>query len=210
MIYYEELRSSLIADARQNRSSHANKKRRQEEAPVDEPQETPMTTKKITSLIKDLWSDDKRVIARALYKLASIGFGGFGDDSPYENEVQMRVLGVHTALIQVLQKHVGCLLIQEKGMAALGSLSMLRETQNLLGDIGCVEVILASMVKYPDSVQVQLYGCFAIENLVAGLKCNNAECFMESGGIAVIRAARKAHPNCEELQDHSSYLLCTM
>jgi hypothetical protein len=202
---YAELRSFLIADARQNRSSLANKKRRQEQA-ADETTDAPMTTDRITNLIKDLWSDDKRVIQRALYKLANIGFK---DDSPYENELKMRVLGVHTAVFQVLQKHVGCLKIQEKGMAALGSLSMLRQTQKLLGDIGCVEVILASMEKYPYSERVQDYGCFAIERLVEGLECN-AECVMDPGGIAVVRAAMKAHPNCEELQDHGCCLLSTM
>jgi hypothetical protein len=173
----------------------------------DEAPETPLTTERIMNLLDDLWSDDKCVIERALYEIADIGFR---DASPsYEYEDKIRMLGGHTAVFQVLKKHVDCLGIQEQGMRALGNLSMLLPTTTLLGEIGFVEVILASMEKYPKIETVQQYGISVIGNLVDGMKCN-AERFEKSGGIAVVIAAMKAHRKSEVLQNDCCVALYRM
>jgi hypothetical protein len=128
------------------------------------------------------------------------------DYSPHQKEVKMRGLGVHITVFQVLQKHIGCLGIQKEGIRALGNSSHLIETKKLLGDIGFVEFILSRMEKYPDNEYVQQYGCTAIGNLVNGAKCN-AERVKKSGGIAVVVAAMKAHPNTEALQNVGCFVL---
>jgi hypothetical protein len=217
-------------------SSNGAKKRRQEEAPDtpagtgtgtgpaakvarlasteeetieqdgDETPDAPLTKENIMNLLKDLWSDDKCVILRALIKIGDIGTK---DISPYENEGKIRGLGGHTVVFQVLEKHVGCFEIQKLGMRALGNLSHLLPTKKLLGDIGCVEVILARMEKYPDSERVQLVGCFVIRKLVFKSK-DNAKGVEKCGGIAVVIAAMRAHPNCKELQNHGCMALSYM
>jgi hypothetical protein len=169
--------------------------------------DAPLTTEKIMNLLKDLWSDDKCVIERALKEIASIGFRDHA--SRYENEDKMRVLGGHTAVFQLLQKHVDCLEIQDEGMCALGNLSLSMPTKKLLGEIGCVEVILATMEKYLDSERVQHLGCYVIGRLVDSME-GNAERVEKYGGIAVVIAAMKAHPNSEELQNHGCIALLYM
>ena len=166
----------------------------------DETQETSLTTGQIMDLLKDLWSDDKSAIVRALTEIADIGLR---NASP---EVKIRVLGGHTAVFQVVQKYVGCLEIQKEGMRALGNFCRLKPTKTNLGEIGCVEVILASMEQYPDSECVQRHGCLVIGNLVRGIK-DNAERVEQSGGISVIIAAMKARPNSEKLQSLGCWAL---
>jgi hypothetical protein len=119
------------------------------------------------------------------------------------------VLGVQIAVFQLLQKHIGCPNIQKEGMRALGNFSHLMPTKKLLGEIGCVEVILATMENYPDSERVQLLGCYVIGRLVDNTRFN-AERVEKSGGIAVIIAGMKAHPNCEELQNDGCIALSNM
>jgi hypothetical protein len=172
----------------------------------DDTPDTPLTTEKIMSIIKHLWCDDVGLVQWALREIANIGLR---DAAPHENELEMRVLGVHSAVFQVLHKHDGCLAIQEEAMRALGNLSHLLETRKLLGDIGCVEVILASMEKYPDSESVQEYGCFLIAQLVDRTKYN-AERVKKYGGIAVVIAAMKAHPNSKEVQEDGCIGLSNM
>jgi hypothetical protein len=172
----------------------------EEETKGQEGDETPVmplpNTEQIMNLIKDLWSDDTCVIERALKQIADFGLR---DTWPFENELKMRVLGVHSAVLQVLQKHAGYLEIQSQGIRALGNLANLMPTTKLLGDIGCVEFILARMEQHPDSVRVQERGCNAIGKLVDGTK-DNAERVKKYGGIALLIAAMKAHPNREVLQ----------
>jgi hypothetical protein len=177
-----------------------------EQAGDETPESPPLTTEMIMRLLKDLWSDDKCVIFSALTKIIDIGTS---DDPPYENEVKMRVLGVHTAVFQVLHKHIGCRQIQEQGMHALGNLCMLFPTQKLLGEIGCVEVILAMMGKYQGSLTVQGFGCYVIGKLIHRMK-GNAERVEKSGGIVLVIAAMKAHPNCQVLQGICCILLSCM
>jgi hypothetical protein len=218
------------------RSSRANKKRRQEEAdtpdgtgtgtgpaakvarlasaeketPEQEGDATPvapLTTEEIMNLLKDLWSDDKCVIERALKEIADIGLNVA---TCKENEVNIRMLGGHTAVFQLLQKHAGCLEIQEEGMRALGNLCLLLPTKKLLGDIGCVEVILATMENNPDSEYIQRYGCFIIAKLLFYRTKGHVERVEKSGGIALVIAGMKAHPNCEELQSYGCNVLLNM
>jgi hypothetical protein len=220
------------------RSSRANKKRRQEEAdtpdgtgtgtgtgpaakisrlasaeketPEQEGDATPvapLTTEEIMNLLKGLWSDDKCVIKRALKKIADIGCNVA---TANENEVNIRMLGGHTTVFHVLQKHVGCFEIQEQGMRALGNLSLLLPTKKLLGDIGCVEVILATMKKYPDCERLQCFGCYVIGRLVFSMKCNAERVEKSAGGIAVVIAAMKAYPNKKELQKFGCIALSNM
>jgi hypothetical protein len=92
-------------------------------------------------LLEDLWSDDKSAIVRTLTEIANVGPCA----SHAENELKMRVLGGHTAVFQVLQRPIGCLEIQGEGIRALGNCCCLKPTKKLLGDIGCVKVILARM-----------------------------------------------------------------
>jgi len=72
-------------------------------------------------------------------------------------------------------------------------------TKKLLGDIGCVEVILARMETHPHSMRIQLLGCLAIGKIVYRMK-DNAERVQKSGGVALIIAAMKTHPNSEIVQ----------
>jgi hypothetical protein len=154
-------------------------------------------------LLKELiWSDDKCVIKGSLMEIAEIGRGfnySGGIDLREENEVKIRVLGVHTVIFEVLQKHVGCLEIQREGIRALANFSRLKPTKKLLGDIGCVEVIIVRMEKYPASEILQFLGCVIVGILVKTLK-GNAERVEQSGGIAVVIVAMKAHRNSELLQ----------
>jgi hypothetical protein len=177
------------------RLANANEEAKAQEG--DETPETSLTTEKIMDLLKDLWSDDKCVIQRALTEIADVGVR---DSPPYENEKNIRELGGHTAIFQVFQKLVSCLEIQTEGMRALGNFSSLVPTQKLLGDIGCVEVILARMEKYPDSERAQRLGCSCIGNLVHRMK-GNAERVEKSGGIVLVIAAMKVHPNSKSVQD---------
>jgi hypothetical protein len=169
----------------------------------DKTPETPLTTVNIMDLLKGLWSDDTRAIETALTEIgnlcSSINYSGRKDSSE-ENELKIRVLGGHTSVFQVLQKHIGCQGIQELGIRALVNFSRFTLAQKLLGAIGCVELILARMNKYQDSAIVQLVGCSAIGNLVRGRMKGNAERVEKSGGIVVVVAAMKAHPNIELLQ----------
>jgi hypothetical protein len=174
----------------------------------DETPETQLTTERIMNLLKDLWSDDIGVITRALTKIGDIGTNR--DASPYENEGKICGLGGHTVVFQVLEKHVGCLKIQVEGMRALAHLSHLMPTKQLLGDIGCVEVILARMEKYPDSWNVQALGCYVIGRLVKKRMKANAERVEKSGGIAAVIAAMKADPNSRALQYYGCMALSDM
>jgi hypothetical protein len=94
-------------------------------------------------------------------------------------------------------------------MRVLGLFSCFMLTKKLLGDIGYVEVILARMEQYPDSCLVQKRGCLNINNLVKGMKVN-AERVEKSGGIALVIAAMKAHPNLKGLQEHGCCVLSRM
>jgi hypothetical protein len=172
----------------------------------DETPETLLTTEKIMDLLKDLWSNDECVIEKALEAIADVASSVASSD---ENEEKMRVLGGHTAVFQILQKYVGCLGIQEEGMRALGNFSYLVPTKKLLGDIGCVEVILARMEKYPDLETVQWSGCLTIANLVCGVK-HNAERVEKSGGIAVVIAAMKAQLDNKLVQIMGFHALSNM
>jgi hypothetical protein len=167
---------------------------------------TPLTTEEIMDLLKDLWSDDKCVIIRALSDIANLGVR---DPGSKENETKMRVLGVHTAVFQVIQKHVGCPRIQVEGMRALGNITFFTPTKELLGDIGYVEVVLARMGQHPDSLVVQLLGCSNIRSLVRGMKVN-AERVEKSSGIALVIVVMKAHPNIDTLQKHGCAALSRM
>jgi hypothetical protein len=173
----------------------------------DATSDTSLTTEKITNLIKDLWRDDENVIVKTLNEIADIGLRDASPD--YKNELEMRELGVHSAVFQVLQKHIGCLEIQEEAIRALGNLSFLIPTNKLLGKIGCVEVILARMEKYRDSESVQEYGCFLISKLVNGAK-DNAEHVEKSGGIATVIAAMKAYQHIELVQYRGCVALSNM
>ena len=168
----------------------------------DEIPETPLTTGQMMDLLKDLWSDDKCVIGNALTEIADLGRR---DDD--ENEIKMRELGGHIAVFQLVQKHVGCLEIEEEGMRALGNFCRLMPTKTLLGDIGCVEVILARMEKDRDE-RIQLLGCTAIASLVRAK--GNTERVEKSGGIAVLVAAMRAHRNCEMVQSRGCRALSNM
>jgi hypothetical protein len=163
---------------------------------ADEATMTPLTTEKMMDLLKDLWSDDKCVIIRALNYVSNLGIRDFGSE---QNESKMRVLGGHTAVFQVIQKHIGCVEIQEEGMLAIRLFSSFMPTKELLGDIGYVEFILARMEKYPNYNAVQMNGCMNIGSLVKGMKVN-AERVEKSGGISVVIAIMKNHPNIETLQ----------
>jgi hypothetical protein len=114
---------------------------------------TPLTTEKMMDLLKDLWSDDKCVIIRALNCVSNLGFRDCRSD---ENKSKMRLLGGHTAIFQVVQKHVGCVEIQEEGMLATRLFSFFMPTKELLGEIGHVELILARMEKHPNHNAVQM------------------------------------------------------
>jgi hypothetical protein len=171
----------------------------------DETPETSLTTEKIMDLLKDLWSNDECVIEKALGEIADIAVSVASAD---ENEEKIRVLGVHTAVFQVLQKHFGCLGIQKEGMRALGKFSSLVPTKKLLVDIGYVEVILARMEMYADSERIQNYGCSGIEDLV--IAKHDAERLEKSGGIAVVIAAMKAHPNSQMVQIRGCIVLSHM
>ena len=179
-----------------------------EETEAQEGDATPnilLTTEKMMDLLKDLWSDDGSVIVRALTEIADISSENTWWD---ENEVKMRELGGHIAVFQLVQKHVGCLEIQKQGMRALGNFCRLIPTRKLLGNIGCVEVILARMEEYPDCDRYQLLGCSAIANLVR-MK-DNTERVKKSGGMAVVIAAMKTHPNNETLQSHGCRAFSSM
>jgi hypothetical protein len=169
---------------------------------------TPLpTTEKIMNILKDLWSDDDEcVIKRAVKEIADIGAR---DAPPYENELKICMLGGQTAVFHALKKHIACIEIQAEGMRAVATLSRLMQTKKLLGDIGCVEVILASMEKYPDSEYIQMIGCYLITSLVGSIKAN-AERVEKSGGIAVVIAAMKANPNSKELQKYGCSVLLPM
>ncbi len=141
--------------------------------------------------------------------LTDIGNLAVRDPASEENESKMRLLGGHTAVFQVVQKHVGCLKIQTHGMRVLGLFSCFMPTKELLGDIGYVEVILARMEQYPDSCLVQKRGCLNINNLVKGMKVN-AERVEKSGGIAMVIAAMKAHPTSYDVQQYGCHVLSDM
>jgi hypothetical protein len=178
----------------------------------DKTPETSLTTENIMDLLKGLWSDDTSAIETALIEIVYLcSFSNYSvrKDSSEENELKIRVLGGHTAVFQVLQKHIGYRRIQELGIRALGKFSRCTSAQKLLGDIGCVEVILAGMNKYPDSASVQRAGCTTISNLIHGMK-GNAERVEKSGGIVVVVAAMKAYPNIEELQRYGCSALLNM
>jgi hypothetical protein len=172
----------------------------------DETPKTPLTTEKMMDLLKDLWSDDECVIIRALKYITDVAFRDPGSE---ENESKMRLLGGHTAVFQVIQTHLDCVEIQEEGMRALELFSYFMPTKELLVDIGYMEVILARMERYPDSLVVQLRGCMHIGLLVNGMKVN-AERLEKSGGIALVLAAMKAHPNIDILQQHGCCALFHM
>jgi hypothetical protein len=185
----------------------ASSEEKTKEQEADETPEAQLTTERIMNLLQDLWSDDTGVIQRTLKEIADIGL----KCKKYreKNEVKMRVLGVHAAVFQLLQKHIGCLEIQQQGMNALGNLCMLMHTAKLLGEIGCVEVILARMEKYPDSETVQHFGCSVIGRLLFSMN-GNVERVEKSGGIAVVISAMTAHPNCEQVQYHGCIALAYM
>jgi hypothetical protein len=193
------------AAAKVARLANAEKETKGQEG--DETPDTSLTTEKITNHIKDLWGDDEDVIEKTLTEIADIGLRDASPD--YENELEMRELGVHSAVFQVLQKYAGCLKIQEEGIRALGNLSDCIPSRKLLGKIGCVEVILARMEKYPDSKSIQLLGCTTIGNVVTGAKVN-AERVEKSGGIAAVVAAMKAHPNYDVVQHRGCFALDAM
>jgi hypothetical protein len=184
-------------------------KNAEEETKAQEGDTTPeiLTTGHMMDFLKDLWSDDKAAIVRTMIEIADLGFRA--SYKYKENEVKMRVLGGHIALFQLMTKHVGCLGIQWEGMRALANCCRLEPTKKLLGDIGFVEVILARMNKYPESGNVQRLGCVTIAKLVRAMK-DNAERVEKSGGIAVVIAAMKAHPNIAKLQDSGRRVLSRM
>ena len=165
---------------------------------------TLLTTENMMDLLKELWSDDKCVIKRAMKEIANLGY-----EDHDENEVKMRELGLHSAVFQLIQKHVSCLEILVQGIRALGNFSHNISTKKFLGDVGYVEVILARIEKDPDSEIIQLMGCLSITNLTHRMK-DNAERVQKAGGIALVIAAMKAHPNSGRLQRRGCQALSNM
>jgi hypothetical protein len=118
-----------------------------------------------------------------------------------ENEREIRRLGGHMPVVQVLKKHVDHVLIQVGGIRALGNFVCANPTlaKALVGDIGGVEVILTGMKKYPEYASLQRAGCGALSNLLRETK-RNAERIEASDGIAQVFAAMKDHPDNEDVQ----------
>jgi hypothetical protein len=162
-----------------------------------------------------VWSDDKCVIQRAfLTEIAEFGCRcnqSGSRDSPTGNELNLRMLGGHIAIFQLVTKHVGCLGIQWEGMCALANFCHpTKPTKKPLGDVSFVEVILANMNKCPNSDDVQWLGCVTTARLVHRMK-GDAERVEKSGGIAVAVAAMKAaHPSIENLQNNGCCALSRM
>jgi hypothetical protein len=163
----------------------------------------PTLTETCVKLISDLWSDDRNVIRKALDDLYYVADGN-------EDEGEISRLGGHMAIVQVLKKNLKDVLIQEKGIKALGNFtaySTLAEV--LVGDIGGVEVILTGMKTHPHNARLQRAGCAAIANLLSETK-RNATRFEESDGIAQVIAAMKAHPDDDNLQYYGCDALFNM
>jgi hypothetical protein len=165
------------------------------------------------NLVNDLWtSDSTPVIKTALTEIANHPQFS-GGASIREDEVNMTcvLLGVHAAVVHVLQKHVDCLEIQEEGMEALililSPVLFSMPTRKALCDIGWLEIILTSMQKYPDSEAVQMGGCFVIGGIVYSFEDDSS-----SDCIAVVIAAmkNKAHQNSKRVQEIGTHVLSTM
>ena len=166
------------------------------------------TTENIVKLLSNLSSDDPAIIADSLVDLGNLCAHDLTDLS-VANEREIRRLGLHTAVVQVVKKHVDDALIQEEGIGALLNFTFSTLAQVLVGDIGGVEVILAGMKRHPDNANIQWWGCGAIGNLLYETK-RNAERLEESDGIAAVIAAMKVHPNNEEVQCNSCYAIWRM
>jgi hypothetical protein len=177
------------------------------EAPPEAP-EAPATTETIVKLLSNLWSGNQTTIEQALTDLADLCH----DDTTctfQANELEIRRLGGHMAIVQVLKKQVDAVLIQEEGIRALCNCTYPALAEVLVGDIGGLEVILAGMRKHPKNINIQGAGCGAIANLLHETK-RNAERLKESDGIASVISAMKAHPENEIVQSSSCGALVNM
>jgi hypothetical protein len=172
-------------------------------------QETPVanTTENIVKLLSNLWSEDRSVIEEALTDLADLCCDE--TDAFKANELEIRRLGGHMAVVHAAKKHVDNAPIQEQGILALCNLTGPTLAQELVGDVGGVEVIVDGMKRHPEVARIQSLGCAAIGNILHATK-RNAERVEESDGIAQVIAAMKAHAEDEDVQYESCYALLRM
>jgi hypothetical protein len=182
----------------------------------EEEEETPdvPTTTNIVKLLSILWIEDDRKgcaiaqrIEEALTGLADLCCDKITDLSEV-NERELRRLGGHMAVVQIVKKYVDDALIQEEGIRALLNCTNPTLAKVLVGDIGGVEVILAGMKRHPQAENVQRMGCGTIGNLCETKR--NASRFEESDGIAQVIAAMKAHPENEDVQVYGCVALENM
>jgi hypothetical protein len=79
-----------------------------------------------------------------------------------------------------------------------------RETdsnQDVVGELGGAEIVVASLQAHPYVEAVQGAGCYALANLVESHPANTAAA-VAAGGIEAVVAALRAHPGAEVAQVH--------
>jgi hypothetical protein len=117
----------------------------------------------------DLWSTDESVLLAAFETITALCEGE--SDDVEANRQAVYDTGVHMLVVKLLESHAGSLIFQKSGISLLFRLSTTtnnRIDEGLLS-VGAVEAAVSAMLKYPDDVDIQAFGCVFLGNVTNSL-----------------------------------------
>ncbi|XRB16963.1 hypothetical protein RI054_14g68070 [Pseudoscourfieldia marina] len=124
----------------------------------------------------------------------------------YENVSRIGQAGGIEAVVSAMKRHQDHAGVQESACGAVCSLSVNNdENQSRIGQAGGIEALISTMKRHENHAGVQERAC-----LVFYFISRNAECkrrAIDAGAIPAIEAAKRNHPNDDEVQTEAARAL---
>jgi hypothetical protein len=156
-------------------------------------------------LLVDLSASEESIVRCALSRIAELISPEHSNFQ--QNRETMRLAGAHSVLLCVMMKEAWwsreC--IQSEACKALQTASChVQQFASLAVKLGAFEAVLWAMQQFPNSADVQTYGCGAL-NRLASNKVNNMILFMKLHGAQMIVSSMKRFPEHNDLQHWGSW-----
>ena len=104
-------------------------------------------------------------------------------------------------IVHSLETHINAAAVAEQALAAMSVVSLRQpEICTRIAEAGMVGLIVASMAKYPEKPAVQRAAMITLRNMVSSWQNGDLkQTILDEGAENAIRAARAAHPECEDV-----------